>query len=171
MHCEYNIDDCPLDACKNGGQCEDLINSFKCICLSFFSGEYCEIKNEELVLKENVSRSFSVIAILTLILTFSFFITMDVVRFVFRIEPEGLKEQRQMMRKKKLLKKIKDDMNSKHKRKRYHRLLTSNYKTRDPFVVKLEKTFRISYDLDLKFIDEEVYLELQNQSANPTETV
>jgi hypothetical protein len=96
---------------------------------------------------------------------------MDVVRFVFRIEPEGLKEQRQMMRKKKLLKKIKDDMNSKQKRKKYQRLLNTNYKTRDPFVVKLEKTFRISYDLDLKFIDEEVYLELQNQSVNPIETI
>ena len=96
---------------------------------------------------------------------------MDVVRFVFRIEPEGLKEQRQMMRKKKLLKKIKDDMNSKQKRKKYQRLLNTNYKTRYPFVVKLEKTFRISYDLDLKFIDEEVYLELQNQSVNPIETI
>ena len=96
---------------------------------------------------------------------------MDIVRFVFRIEPEGLKEERQMMRKKKLLKKIKDDMNSKQKRKKYQRLLNTNYKTRDPFVVKLEKTFRISYDLDLKFIDEEVYLELQNQSVNPIETI
>jgi hypothetical protein len=76
-----------------------------------------------------------------------------------------------MMRKKKLLKKIKDDMNSKQKRKKYQRLLNTNYKTRDPFVVKLEKTFRISYDLDLKFIDEEVYLELQNQSVNPIETI
>ena len=84
---------------------------------------------------------------------------------MFKIEPEGLQEERQMMRKKKLLKKIKSDMNNKHKRRRYHKLITSNYKTRDPFVVKLEKTFRISYDLDLKFIDEEVYLELQNQST------
>ena len=96
---------------------------------------------------------------------------MDAVRFIFRIEPEGLQEERQMVRKKKLLKKIKEDINNKCKRKRYHKLISSNYKTRDPFVVKLEKTFRISYDLDLKFIDEEIYMELQNQGINLTDSV
>jgi hypothetical protein len=154
-------------ACQNGGQCEDLVNAYRCNCLSYFSGERCEIKDEELVLKENVSRSFSVFAIFFIIMTYAFFISLDALRFVFRIEPEGLSQERQLIRRKRLMKKIIEDMKSKNKRKRYRKLISSNYRTRDPFVVKFEKTFRISYDLDLKFIDEEQFIELnQNQTIS-----
>jgi hypothetical protein len=102
-HCEFNIDDCVENICQNGGQCEDLINAYKCNCLSYFSGEHCEIKNQELVIKENVSRSFSVFAICFIIFTFGFFVSLDALRFVFKIEPEGLSEERQLIRKKKLM--------------------------------------------------------------------
>jgi hypothetical protein len=84
-HCEVNIDDCIEGICQNGGQCEDLINDYKCNCLSFFHGLHCEFKNEELKLKENVSRSFSVLAIIFMVLTGGFFVSLDALRFVFKI--------------------------------------------------------------------------------------
>lgn len=156
-HCERNIDDCVEGVCQNGAQCIDLVNTFRCECLSFFYGEFCENKREDLVLKENVSRSFSVFAIIAIVLTYGFFITLDLLRFFFKIEPSGLLEERQLIRKKRLMKKIMDDMKSKRKRKKYRRIIYANYTTKDPFIAKFEKTFHISYDLDLPFIDEEPY--------------
>lgn len=155
FHCEQDIVDCPLNICENGGQCEDLINSYRCNCLSYFSGNHCEIKNQELVIAENVSRSFSIFAICFIIMTYAFFISLDALRFVFKIEPEGLSEERNLIRKKKLIKKIMEDMKSKRKRKRYKRIITSNYKIKDPFIAEWEKTFCLSFERDLKYIDEE----------------
>lgn len=154
-HCEINIDDCVKDACQNGAQCEDLVNNFRCICTSYFSGEFCEIKNAELEMKENVSRSFSVLAILFIILTYAFFISLDVLRFVFKIEPESLSRERTIRKKKKLMKKIMEDMKDKKKRRQYRKLIEAVYNQRDPFITKLEKTFQITYDIDLDWIDTE----------------
>lgn len=139
--------------------------------MSFFRGQHCEIKNEELVLKENVSRSFSVLAIIFIVLTLGFFVALDTLRFVFRIEPEGLLQQRQLIRKKRLMKKIIEDMKSKQKRKRYRKYIINNYRRKDPFIRKLEKTFHISYDLDLKFIDDDNFYDLSRKSSKPNSDV
>jgi hypothetical protein len=154
-HCEINIDDCRDHKCQNGGQCEDLINNHRCICLSYYYGDNCEFKNQQLVIKENVSRSFSVFAIFFIIFTYGFFMSLDALRFVFRIEPEGLSQERQLIRKRKLMRKIMMDMQDKTKRKKYRKLIYSNYKAKDSFIYKFEKTFGISYERDLKYIDEE----------------
>jgi len=53
------------------------------------------------------------------------------------------------------MKKIIEDMRNKKKRKRYRNYIVKNYKRKDAFIRKLEKTFEISYDLDLRYIDEE----------------
>ncbi|KAL9954247.1 hypothetical protein ACROYT_G041758 [Oculina patagonica] len=34
---------CPSTRCQNGGSCEWLNNSWKCLCLEKFAGEYCEV--------------------------------------------------------------------------------------------------------------------------------
>jgi hypothetical protein len=155
-HCETNIDDCFEDSCKNGGQCIDLINGFSCNCFTFFYGEFCEIKKGELVLQENVSKAFSVVAILFIISTFGFFILLDMMRYVFKIEPEGLLEERQMIKKKKAMKKMIKDLQAKHKRKkRYRRIIRRVKNPVDPFIKMLEKTFQITYETDLPWIDEE----------------
>ena len=36
--CEINIDDCNEESCKNGGTCEDGINSYSCKCIEGFEG-------------------------------------------------------------------------------------------------------------------------------------
>jgi hypothetical protein len=163
-HCEYNINDCVEGICQNGGQCEDLINGYKCLCLSMYYGDHCEFKSQALQMKENVSRSFSFFAIFIICLTYVFFLALDAMRYVFKIEPEGMSEQRQVQRRKKLIKKIMDDLRDKKKRKRYRKLIKSgglqNQLLNDPFIIKLEKTFQISYDADLRYIDDESVLDL-----------
>jgi hypothetical protein len=153
-HCEYNIDDCPPDACQNGGQCEDLVNSYRCLCLTHFSGDHCEIKDDELILKENVSRSFSVFAIVFIFLTYAFFISLDAMRFVLKIEPEGLSEERDVIRKRRLLKKLLAELREQQKLNRLRRKKLMEAKGKDPFIEKFEKTFHVSYN-HLKFIDDD----------------
>ena len=107
-------------------------------------------------MKENVSRSFSVLAILFIILTLGFFIALDALKFIFKIEPESLSQERNLRKKQKLMKKIIDDMKDKKKRRQYRKLIHSAYNAKDPFIMKIEKTFDITYDLDLVYIDEDV---------------
>ena len=104
-------------------------------------------------MKENVSRSFSVLAILFIILTYAFFISLDTLKFVFKIEPESLSRERNQRKKKKLMKKIMEDMKDKKKRREYRKLIQSVYNQKDPFIAKIEKTFQIAYDVDLEWID------------------
>lgn len=80
---------------------------------------------------------------------------MDALRFIFKIEPESLLQERTLRKKKKLMKKIIEDMKDKKKRKQYRKLIHSVYNHKDPFITKLEKTFQITYDVDLDFIDTE----------------
>jgi hypothetical protein len=164
-HCEINIDDCYDSKCLNGGQCVDLINAYECNCISFFSGNFCEFKNTELIIKEQVSRSFSVLAITIIIATYGFFISLDVLRYVFHIEPDSLSQERQLIRKKRLVRKIIKDLKNKKKRRTYAEAMSSQlngqsdsrlmHKHYDESFIRLfEKTFKISYDHDLAYIDD-----------------
>lgn len=53
------------------------------------------------------------------------------------------------------MRKIMNDMRDKRKRKKYRKIICSNYRAKDSFIYKFEKTFGISYERDLKYIDEE----------------
>ena len=43
-HCEYKVDDCSLNKCRNSADCvpDGSPNSYKCICPEGFTGEFCE---------------------------------------------------------------------------------------------------------------------------------
>jgi hypothetical protein len=96
-------------------------------------------------------------------MTYAFVVMLDAMRYIFKIEPEGLSEQRQSQRRKKLIKKIMADLRDKKKRKRYRKLIKSagfQNQLNDPFIEKLEKTFHIRYETDLRYIDEDSVLDL-----------
>ena len=42
LQCEYEVNDCASEPCRNGGTCADGIKSFSCFCLPTFSGDICE---------------------------------------------------------------------------------------------------------------------------------
>ncbi|KAH8855345.1 Protein jagged-1b [Schistosoma japonicum] len=41
-NCEYDLDECLLEPCQNGGQCVDLTTGYKCICPPRFTGSQCQ---------------------------------------------------------------------------------------------------------------------------------
>jgi hypothetical protein len=94
-------------------------------------------------------------------------VSLDASKYVFHIEPDSLVQERELIKKKKLAKKIIKDLKSGGKLKKFLRQLIkdmmSNINKRDPFIVKLENTFRFCYDVDLRYIDEE-----SDVSRNPS---
>ncbi|XP_077863615.1 uncharacterized protein LOC100367658, partial [Saccoglossus kowalevskii] len=40
--CETDIDECKDNPCRNGGECQDGVNSYTCDCISGFEGNNCE---------------------------------------------------------------------------------------------------------------------------------
>ncbi len=118
-----------------------------------------------MVIKEQVSRSFSVLAISVIILTYGFFLSLDTLRYVFHIEPDSLMKERQLIRKKKIIKKIMRDMKSKRNRRKYCKIAKEVFdlaKFKDSFILKLENTFHFSYDNDLYYIDDNISINNQN---------
>ena len=45
--CEMNYNDCDPNPCENGGECVDLLNAYRCECLSGYSGTNCEVDINE----------------------------------------------------------------------------------------------------------------------------
>lgn len=43
MHCCFSPQECESVPCINGGSCQDLVNAFVCICLSGYTGKFCEV--------------------------------------------------------------------------------------------------------------------------------
>ena len=47
MNCEFNINECDPNPCRNGGTCFDLVNQFQCSCPAGTSGQLCEINVDD----------------------------------------------------------------------------------------------------------------------------
>ncbi|CAF1158716.1 unnamed protein product [Adineta steineri] len=102
VHCELKIDLCVNITCQNHGICRTVNMSWTCICLtpSLYYGNYCEIETSALKIKQALSRSFASIAIVALVLTCSFVIIMDVLKYVFKIDPVKAERLKQLQAKK-----------------------------------------------------------------------
>jgi len=62
---------------------------WKCFCLdsSLYYGNYCEYQTSGLTVKKVMAKSFSSVAIAVITLTVSFVVSMDVLKYVFHIDP------------------------------------------------------------------------------------
>jgi hypothetical protein len=80
---------CANIICENHGVCLSSYLSWSCECLdsSFYYGQYCEHKSSSLLAREILSRSFASIAIVAITGVFVFVITMDILKYVFKIDP------------------------------------------------------------------------------------
>ncbi|CAF1081036.1 unnamed protein product [Adineta steineri] len=88
IRCEIKINYCKNITCYNQGVCQSLSSNYTCLCITEnYSGRYCQIKSGKIVTLERISKSFGYIAIIFLIGTAIFIITMDILKYYFGIDP------------------------------------------------------------------------------------
>ncbi|CAF1163194.1 unnamed protein product [Rotaria sordida] len=87
--CELISDMCINIKCENKGVCISSHLSWRCHCLdsSLYSGKYCEKISTSLIIKQILSKSFASVAIVAIIAVFLFVIIMDILKYVFKIDP------------------------------------------------------------------------------------
>ena len=100
LRCETLVDYCANVTCQNNGVCRGSLLNYKCECLGeTFSGRHCEIKSSATVVHQAVARSFAFIAIIVLGATVGFIVLLDVLKYVFGVDPVG-EERRKLVDKK-----------------------------------------------------------------------
>ncbi|CAF0946542.1 unnamed protein product [Rotaria sordida] len=89
VYCELTVDLCGNITCENNGICQTVELMWQCLCLdtTFYYGDYCQFKTSTLKIKEMLSKSFASIAIGAIVTTCTFVIVMDVLKYVFHIDP------------------------------------------------------------------------------------
>ena len=108
-HCERKVDYCQSAVCQNNGVCRPVLGDYQCDCLGdSYSGRNCEIKSQKLVANELASKSLGYIAIIALVIVATFIVTMDMLKYVFGIDParkerKRLRQQKQPRKRRPLL--------------------------------------------------------------------
>jgi len=98
-HCETKVNYCQNITCENNGVCRPLFRDYRCECTSnSYSGRHCEITSSTLAARKIVSKSFGYIAIICIISVIGFFVILDVLKYVFHIDPS--RNERERLRRK-----------------------------------------------------------------------
>ncbi|UJR34697.1 hypothetical protein I4U23_027474 [Adineta vaga] len=109
IHCESMINYCLFKniTCFNNGICRPLLLNYTCECLgnNYYSGRHCEIKSKKILIFKFISKSFSYIVIIALIIVVMFIVIMDILKYCFGIDP--VDEERQRIRRQKQITKRK----------------------------------------------------------------
>ena len=94
-HCEKKVDYCANVTCKNGGLCRGLLRDYKCECVSAsHSGRLCETVANSLIVRKAVGTSLGYTALLSVLSLTVFIVVMDVLKYVFHIDPVGDERKR-----------------------------------------------------------------------------
>jgi hypothetical protein len=79
---------CENITCLNNGVCHPSLLNYTCQCVDeSYSGRYCEIISNQVVVRQTVSKSFAYIAIIAMAGVVMFFVTLDVFKYFFGIDP------------------------------------------------------------------------------------
>jgi hypothetical protein len=89
VYCELKMSLCDNITCENRGICQTIDFMWKCLCLdsSLYYGNYCQFKTNKLRIHEILSKSFASIAIAAIVTTCTFIAVMDLLKYVFHIDP------------------------------------------------------------------------------------
>ena len=118
LQCEAEMNLCKDGLCENRGVCSPKFLNYTCHCLQGYSGSRCETSDSSHMVRVYVSRSkvvrsifselkrtslcfaagFAYIAILMISLLFGFVFLMDVLKYVFHIDP--VESERELSRQK-----------------------------------------------------------------------
>ena len=98
--CETLIDHCVNVTCFNNGQCQSVSDDYICRCLSdSYSGRHCEQVAANIKIRQYAAKSISYISIIAMSCVLLFVVTMDVLKYVFGIDP--IKQEREAMKREK----------------------------------------------------------------------
>jgi hypothetical protein len=87
--------------CLNKGVCQSLLLDYKCECLFGTPGCHCEDVATSLLIRQYISKGFAYIAIIVLASTAAFIIILDILKYVFGIDP--VRGERDRIRRKRAL--------------------------------------------------------------------
>lgn len=101
--CQLESNMCDNITCENKGTCVSSYMTWSCECLDdlLYSGTYCQDKSSTLAVKEALSKSFAVVAIVAICCVAGFIIIMDILKYVFKIDPVDRERYRLKMEKEK----------------------------------------------------------------------
>jgi hypothetical protein len=117
---------CENITCENNGICISSYLSWTCECLdsSYYSGTYCQYESSALVTKQILSKSFAIVAIISLCCVVGFVIIMDILKYVFKIDPVDRERYRLKMEKEK-----QEEKKFKKKKKKKNNIFIVNLST------------------------------------------
>jgi hypothetical protein len=106
IHCETKINYCENITCFNKGVCQPSFLTFTCRCVDDnYSGQYCEVTSNQMVIHQRISKSFAYIAIIAIISMIMFIVTLDGLKYLFgidvvgkRLKPKAKKQRRKKRR-------------------------------------------------------------------------
>ncbi|CAF1430685.1 unnamed protein product [Adineta ricciae] len=114
-NCQTKIDFCQGITCQNNGVCRSRYLNYTCECLSqSYSGRFCEITSTSVQTRQRVAKSFGIIAIIVLICTVLFVLTLDVIKYICGIDVTG--KELEKIREEKQLKKQERSSNRRHRK-------------------------------------------------------
>ncbi|CAF1264590.1 unnamed protein product [Adineta ricciae] len=87
-HCERQVNYCRNATCVNGGVCRPLLGGYKCECLSgSYSGQHCEIISQTFDARLIVSKAIGYTGYVIVGSVCLFVMMLDVLKYVFGIDP------------------------------------------------------------------------------------
>jgi hypothetical protein len=81
-NCEKKVNICQNVTCSGHGTCVDNSSIAQCNCFSFYSGNDCEIKSQQLIVQKRVATASSYIAIFAISLFYFTFILLDMSKLI-----------------------------------------------------------------------------------------
>ena len=86
-HCELMINYCDNKTCLNKGICRPLLLGYQCECLFGSSGQHCEHVATSIIIRRYLSKGFACISIIAMVIAGGFIIILDVLKYIFGIDP------------------------------------------------------------------------------------
>ena len=114
--CEKRIDYCANVTCENRGVCRSRLSSYECLCLgTSYSGRHCEIVSKKTAVLRSVASAMTYIMALIVGGFIAFIVIMDILKYVFGIDPV------------KVERKVKETRKRPHRRPHYSRAIRYVY--------------------------------------------
>ena len=132
LRCETMVNYCHNITCQNQGVCRPIFRDFQCVCsASSYSGRYCEVVASSLIARKAASKAVAFIAIICVCIVLGFVVVLDVLKYIFHIDPA--RRVREQLRRRHIVQR-------KQKKKRPPVIIRPKYIPRRSEIATIEET-------------------------------